>query len=81
VTTQPARARATQLRLLATRLDAAALHDAWRMAGPLTWRGSHVDPCADDLRRLLRRLADVADDLRRTAARLELEAAAGGSSP
>jgi hypothetical protein len=68
------RQQSAQLRLLATRLERTALADTVAWAGPDTWRGAQVDGCADELRRCVRRLDELAIDLRRQAARLDTEA-------
>ena len=68
------RRRAVQLRRYASHLDATPMDDLLRWAGPDTWFGPVADELVLELRRDRCRLAEAADDLRRHARCLDLEA-------
>ena len=69
------RRRATELRRFAHTLDTLRVHDLHLRTGPTTWLGPSPSACDADVRVLAHGLSTSADDLRRTAARLERRAA------
>lgn len=68
------RERARSLRRLAATIDTSGVGDLWRRAGTDTWNGPVARSCLDDLTAIRRRTAQVSDDLRTTARRLDAEA-------
>jgi hypothetical protein len=70
------RRRADELRRYADQLDATPLDELLHWAGPDTWVSPLADELVLELRRDRARLDDAADDLRRYAHWLDVQAAA-----
>ena len=76
--------RAAALRRLAARLDAAAVNDLLRRAGPDVWVGPVADDFVADLRVQRASMIGSADELQALARMLDLRAAAipsGAATP
>ncbi|MEZ5273419.1 MAG: hypothetical protein R2694_14125 [Ilumatobacteraceae bacterium] len=69
------RRRASELRRFAQTLDTLRVHDLRLRTGPTTWLGPSPSACDADVRAIATGLHAAADELRRTAARLERRAA------